>query len=219
MIELKKVYKEYKVNKNKIIEALNEIDLQIKDGEYITIIGKSGSGKSTLLNVIGGLDKVTGGNYYYRGKEVIQKNKELSDFRYNNVGIIVQNYALINYRSVFYNISLPLIYKGMRKDEINESVIKWADYLGVSDKLNCLPTQLSGGQCQRVAIARALCKNPKILLADEPTGALDYENKKNVIEILKKLNKQGITIIVATHDYEVANQSGRVIKLNNGKIV
>ena len=219
MIELKNVCKEYKINHKNSIEGLSSVNLKIQQGEYVAITGKSGAGKSTLLNIIGGLDKITTGEYYFQDEIIKQDNKSLAEFRYKHIGIIVQNYGLINYKNVFYNIALPLVYNNTSKNEIASEVKRWADYLDISDKLECMPTQLSGGQCQRVAIARALCKKPSVLLADEPTGALDYENKLIVLDILKKLKKDGVTIILATHDYDIVNDADRIIQVVDGKIV
>lgn len=218
MIRFEQVYKEYKANKT-TVSGLADVSLKVNRGEYVAITGKSGAGKSTFLNILGGLDQITRGKYYFEDKELKQDSKSLAQFRYENIGIIVQNYALINYKSVFNNISLPLIYKKANKEEIKATVMKWAEYLEISDKLNCFPNQLSGGQCQRVAIARALCKNPSILLADEPTGALDYENKKNVLNVLKNLNLKGITIFLSTHDYDMAREANRIVSIENGKII
>lgn len=218
MIKLENTYKKYKSNKM-IVNGLCNVNIEIQKGEYITIIGKSGAGKSTLINILGGLDNITSGKYYFENKELNQNAKSLAKFRHDNIGIIVQNYALINHKNVFYNISLPLMYRNINKEEIEKVVKKWAEYMDISDILEYFPNQLSGGQCQRVAIARALCKNPTILLADEPTGALDYENKKNVLDILKKLNKDGLTVILSTHDHYIAKESDRTILIENGKVI
>ena len=214
MLKLENVNKKYKKN-----NALENINLKIEKGEFISIIGKSGAGKSTLLNIIGGLDCITSGKYYFDQQVLKQDKKSLAEFRYNNIGIIVQNYALIEYKNVFYNIALPLMYQKVNKEVIQERVLYWAKYLDIEDKLNNFPKELSGGQCQRVAIARALCKNPNILLADEPTGALDFENKKTVLDILTKLNNDGITIILSTHDKDLIKYTNRCISIDNGKIL
>jgi putative ABC transport system ATP-binding protein len=218
MIKFENVCKEYKANKT-IVNGLLDINLEIQQGEFLAITGRSGAGKSTFLNLIGGLDQITRGKYYFQDKLLKQDSKSLARFRYENIGIIVQNYALINYKKVFDNIALPLVYKRKNIKEINEIVHRWAEYLEIKDKLNCFPNQLSGGECQRVAIARALCKNPSILLADEPTGALDYENKKIVLNILKELNQDGITILLSTHDYDMAKKTNRIITIETGQII
>lgn len=169
MISLENICKYYK-NKKNIIKALDNINLKISKGDFITIVGQSGSGKSTLLNILGGLSVQTSGNYYFNNIALSQKIKDLSNFRRENIGFIVQNFALIDYKNIFNNIALPLLYKKKSKECIKTKVYEFADRFGITEKLENFPSELSGGECQRAAIARALISNPNILLADEPTG-------------------------------------------------
>lgn len=217
MIEFKNISKIFRY-KSTEIKALDNISLQINKNEMVAIMGPSGSGKSTLLNIAGGIFRQTGGEYLFNKKAVIGNETYMAKFRSENIGFILQHFALINNRNVLYNISLPLKYKNIVKNEIKEKVFMIADSLGISNKLEMYPHMLSGGECQRVAIARAVVSNPNIVLADEPTCSLDDDNKYELLDTLKKLNKEGMTIIIATHDDSVAKICDRKINIKNGKI-
>lgn len=219
IIELCNINKTYKVGDSKV-EAVKDLNLKIESGELIAIIGPSGSGKSTLLNIIGLLDKQTSGEYIYNGEKINSINKgKLAKFRNENFGFVVQNFALINYYNVFENIRIPLEYAESNKKQIKERISYLSKRLHIEDLLKKKPTQLSGGQCQRVAIARAMATNPKVILADEPTGALDTKNGQNVIDLFKELKKEGTTVIIVTHDINIAKQCDRRIELIDGEAV
>lgn len=197
--------------------ALNNISLSIESGEMIAVVGKSGSGKSTLLNIIGGLDSPTSGEYYFQGKDISKfRPRELAEFRSHYIGFVVQHFALIDDITVFDNVALPLRYNRLARKEIKERVEHMLDDMELSDKIYSYPTELSSGQCQRVAIARALVRKPAVLLADEPTGALDEKTGLHILKILTKLNDQGMTTILATHDKDIADSCNRVIQLSDG---
>ena len=217
IIELKNISKIYGKNNNEVI-ALKNINLKINQGDYITILGTSGSGKSTLLNIIGCLDKPTNGKYLYENEDIIKFNdKKVSKLRNDKFGFVLQFFGLINDESVYSNVSVPLEYsKKKNKKELIENILQ---KLSILDKIKTKPSELSGGQCQRVAIARALVNNPDIILADEPTGALDKKTGTQVIDILEDLNKQGKTVIIVTHDVNIAKRAKRVIRLEDGKVI
>lgn len=216
MLELKNICKTFGKDNSKV-EALKDISLCIKAGEMVAIMGSSGSGKSTLLNIIGTLENYTKGTYIIDGKDVSKlKTKQLARLRNKKFGFIVQNFALIKDFTVYENVEIPLVYG--KKKQRKEKIINILKSLGIDDKVKFKPKQLSGGQCQRVAIARALVNDADIILADEPTGALDKNNGKEVMEILKKLNKKGKTIIIVTHDIDIANECERIIKIEDGKL-
>lgn len=200
--------------------ALNGISMTIKKGDMIAIMGTSGSGKSTLLNIIGCLDKSTDGEYILNGKSINDyNNKELALLRNKTFGFVVQYFALIEDYSVYENVVIPLEYTKIRKDEKRKKVSQYLKLLGVENKIDKLPKELSGGQSQRVAIARALINNPEIILADEPTGALDNKTSQEIMSILKTLNENGKTILIVTHDENIANQCNRILKIEDGKLI
>ncbi|MBP2032889.1 putative ABC transport system ATP-binding protein [Clostridium algifaecis] len=218
VIKLKDVTKVYHSKNNKV-NALNNINLTVNKGELIAITGPSGSGKSTLLNVIGTLDKITYGEYILENRKVDTLSaSEVSRIRNKTFGFVVQHFALISDYTVFENIEIPLEYAKIKRNDrkllINEVVVK----LNLDDKINKNIKELSGGQCQRVAIARAIVNNPEIILADEPTGALDQKTGQDVMNIFKDLNKEGKTVIIVTHDYKIASQCNRIIKIEDGYI-
>lgn len=218
LIEVKNVKKIFGKEDNKV-EALRGIDLKVEEGEMLAVMGPSGSGKSTLLNILGFLDKGTEGEYYFDGNDVSKlKDRELSLFRNKYIGFVVQNFALIEDYTVSKNISLPLDYVKISSKEKNKRVEELLKLMKIEDKGKRLPKELSGGQNQRVAIARALVNNPKVILADEPTGALDRKNGQEVMNIFKKLNEKGKTIIVITHDEKVASICNKTIYIEDGKI-
>lgn len=218
-IELTDIGKRYGKNEN-IVHALSEVTLSFDRGDYVALRGKSGCGKSTLLGVLGGIIQPTEGEYLFGKKEISEhKINELSNFRNSQVAMVVQHYALIHTLSVFDNIALPLYYRKISKKEIRKKVYSMMEMLGISDKKDCYPYEISGGQSQRVAIARAVVSNPKLMLADEPTGALDEKTGNDIMEIFQRLNEEGMTIVVATHDKDLASLCNREIVLADGKVI
>lgn len=219
MIRLEDVYKIYQMGDNEV-RAIDGITLEIRENEMAAIIGQSGSGKSTCMNIIGCLDVPTQGKYYLNGQDVsLMNDNELADFRGKTLGFIFQQYNLIPKLSVLENVELPLIYQGVPEKERIELAVKALERVGIADKKMNMPSQLSGGQQQRVSIARALAGNPSIILADEPTGALDSRTGREVLEFLQLLNEEGNTIILITHDMGVAEKAKRIIRISDGKIV
>ncbi len=219
LIKLENIKKEFGNNDNKV-EALKGIDLEINRGELIAIIGASGSGKSTLLNIIGLLDKATGGKYFYDEKDITSfTDKKLGQLRNKAFGFVVQNFALIKEFTVYENVEIPLTYnKNIKKREYKDRIENILMKLGIIDKINKKPSELSGGQCQRVAIARALINDADIILADEPTGALDKKNGMDVINEFLKLNQEGKTVIMVTHDESIADKCNKIIRIEDGII-
>lgn len=203
---------------NKLVEALNNVSINIEEGQFVAIIGTSGSGKSTLLNMLGGLDKPTSGDVYVGDKKLsIMNDEELTIFRRRNIGFIFQNYNLVPVLNVYENIVLPIELDGMIIDK--EYINKIVDTLGLSDKLDNMPNNLSGGQQQRVAIARALSTKPAIVLADEPTGNLDSKTSMDVIGLLKMTSKKfNQTMVMITHNEEIAQLADRIIRIEDGKV-
>ncbi len=203
-----------------LVTALRPIDLDIKKGEMLAIMGKSGSGKSTLLNLLAGLDTPDDGQYIYNGETINTKNQnKMAKFRRNDVGFVVQHFALIDEYNVSQNIALPLRYGKLKGVSTKKRIKEIAERLEIGEKLKKYPSQLSGGQAQRVAIARAIAHKPSILLADEPTGALDEETGKSIMNLFKEINKEGTTVVVVTHDANVASYCQRTIRLHDGEIV
>ena len=214
MIRLDKITKIYdaKVENKK---ALDEVSLTIDNGEFVAIMGPSGSGKSTLLNIIGCMDSVTDGSYYVDDIEVSRLNKlDIHRFRKKNIGFVFQHFALMDYYTAYENIELPLLANNIRRI-INEQLKK----LNIVEEKDKLPKKMSGGQQQRVAIARALVTNADIILADEPTGALDQSTGQEVINILREINNQGKTVVLVTHDINIASSTNRIINICDGKII
>lgn len=217
IIKLKDISKGYQLGKN-IVPVIHAVDIDIKNGEFIALMGPSGSGKSTLMNMIGCLDVPDDGQYYLDGKDVSKLSEDdLSEVRNNKIGFIFQNFNLIGDLTVLENIAIPSLYAG-KEDRLRAREL--AEKLGIGDRISHYPNELSGGQKQRVAIARALINNPKIILADEPTGNLDSHSSSEVMETLKMLNeKEGKTIILVTHDAFTASFASRYINLKDGLIV
>ncbi len=219
MIKLEKIEKLY-IGTNIPVHALKEINLTIDRNEFIAIMGPSGSGKSTLINIIGCLDRPSSGIYYLDNQNVsIMNNTSLARFRNKKLGFVFQNFNLLNRLSVLENIELPLLYCGMNKKDRHESVLKLLHKLELINRINHYPTELSGGQKQRVAIARALVNQPQIILADEPTGSLDSRMGEEILEIFTMLHREGTTIILVTHDLDVAKYASRIIYFRDGNIV
>ncbi|MGN1321150.1 MAG: ABC transporter ATP-binding protein [Methanosphaera sp.] len=218
IIEIRNLKKYYDNGQTK---ALNGLNLTIKKGEFVSIIGSSGSGKSTLLNMIGTLDKPDDGTIIVDGVDVVNTKQNLSKFRYDEIGFIFQLHNLIPNLSVLENVEIPLLSKSNRiskKDE--EKAIRLLEDVGLKDKLHQNPTKMSGGQRQRVAIARALVNNPRIILADEPTGALDTKTSQKIMKLLKELHTEhNVTLIVVTHDPTVASQADRIVTVQDGQII
>jgi putative ABC transport system ATP-binding protein len=219
IIKLKNINKVYN-SKNNQVNALKDINLTIDKGELIAIVGPSGSGKSTLLNIIGTLDTVTDGEYLLRDEQVEKLNNyQLSKLRNKTFGFVVQHFALINDYTVSENIEIPLEYGRVKHSERKILINKVVEKLSLTDKINKNVKELSGGQCQRVAIARAIVNDPEIILADEPTGALDQKTGQDVMNIFKNLNEEGKTVIIVTHDLRIANECNRIIKIEDGCIL
>ncbi|MBN1040342.1 ABC transporter ATP-binding protein [Clostridium botulinum] len=218
IIQLKNINKIYGKGESELI-ALKNIDLTIKKGEFLAIMGSSGSGKSTLLNIMGCMDIPTNGEYYLNNMLIKNlSNNELSKIRNSTVSFIFQHFALIKDYTVYDNIELPLLHRKVSSKEKKDLILKYSHKLGISDKLYKKPTELSGGQQQRVAICRALVSESQIILADEPTGALDSNTGKSILDLLKEINKEGKTIIIVTHDLKIASYCDRTIIINDGKI-
>ena len=218
-IEVKDLYKIYSLEGVEI-HAVNGITINIEDGEFVSIMGQSGSGKSTLMHIIGCLDKPTSGSAKIDGQEITDLTEnELADFRLDKIGFIFQTFNLIPRASALKNVELPLIYAGVSSAERRERATKMLESVGLGDRLGSRPTQLSGGQQQRVAIARALINDPKIIFADEPTGNLDSKSGMEIMAILDSLHEQGKTVILVTHEAEVAEHANRLIRLLDGKVI
>ena len=202
------------------VYANDNINLKIYRGEFVAIVGKSGSGKSTLMNIIGALDKPTSGKYLLNGKDTSQMtDDELADIRNKTIGFIFQQYNLLPKLTLIENVELPLLYAGVKLVERKRRALESLGKVGLKEKYNQFPNQLSGGQQQRVSIARALAGNPSLLLADEPTGALDSKTSRDVLNFLKQLHKEGNTIVMITHDNAIAMEAERVVRIHDGKIV
>ncbi len=218
IIETQNVFKTYRLG-SEVINALSGVDIKIKKGEFVSIVGKSGSGKSTLMHLIGLLDTPTSGSILLNDKDVSRLNQnELSFQRNRSIGFVFQSFNLLQRTSSLDNIILPLKYSQVPKSEWESRALKMLEIVGLSDRKNNKPNELSGGQKQRVAIARALINDPDLILADEPTGNLDSKTGTEIIELFRKLNKSGKTIVIVTHDEELAEVANRKIILKDGKI-
>ncbi len=219
LIDIQNIYKIYNPGENEV-RALDGITLTVEHGEFLAIVGQSGSGKSTLMNMLGLLDIPTSGTYILDGVDVKDMtDDELSEIRNKEIGFIFQGFNLIPSLTAVENVELPLVYRGMKKEERNKLALEALDRVGLSHRLDHLPKQMSGGQQQRVAIARAVAARPPIILADEPTGNLDSHSGVEVMKILHELHEEGRTVILITHDNDIANEAERVIKISDGQIV
>ena len=218
LIELKDINKTY--NNGQPLHVLKGIDLSIDRGEFVSIMGASGSGKSTLLNILGILDNYDTGEYYIDGRLIKGlTEKQAADYRNRMIGFIFQSFNLIGFKTAVENVELPLFYQGVSRHKRHELAMQYLDKLGLTDWAHHYPNEMSGGQKQRVAIARALITNPKIILADEPTGALDSKTSEEVMQLLSRLNREeGVTIIVVTHESGVANCTDKIVHIKDGII-
>ena len=219
LIEVRDVYKIYNPGENQV-NALDGVSITIDEGEFVAIIGQSGSGKSTLMNMLGLLDTPTHGEYYINGKLVDDlTDDQMSVIRNEEIGFIFQGFNLISSLTALENVELPLVYRGMPKQERREISQKALERVGLGSRIQHLPAEMSGGQQQRVAVARAIAARPPVILADEPTGNLDTKSTKEVMAILHELKDEGRTVIVITHDNEIAEEAERVIRIRDGKMV
>ena len=219
MIEFKNIYKIYSMGENEV-RAVDGISFKIEKGEFVAIVGQSGSGKSTCMNIIGALDVPTSGEYLLNGKDISHYTEDqLAEIRNCTLGFIFQQYNLISKLNVYENVELPLLYRSMNAEERKKRVLECLKKVGLEDRMHHMPNQLSGGQQQRVSIARALATHPSIILADEPTGALDTKTGREVLEFLKRLNEEGNTVVLITHDMGIAAESKRIIRLQDGKVI
>lgn len=220
MLELKNINKIYNQGKPNEFQALNDVSLKIEDGEMVAIIGKSGAGKSTMLHILAGIDSFESGSYQV-GKLSIGglSDRNLAKFRNQKVGMVMQDFALVEEYTVYENIMIPLIFGKVKKKEQKQRIHGVLEKLGILDKSDKPVNQLSGGQKQRVAIARAIVNKPEFILADEPTGALDSNTSKEIMKVFCQLNEEGHTVVIVTHDMEIAEQCGRIIEIGDGRIV
>jgi len=218
MISLTNIHKSYAMGSNSL-HVLKGINLTIEQGEFVSIMGSSGSGKSTMLNILGILDNYDEGSYHLNGKLVKNMSeKQAARLRNELLGFVFQSFNLISFKNAMENVALPLYYQGVSRKRRNIIALEYLDKMGLLEWANHLPNEMSGGQKQRVAIARSLISKPKIIFADEPTGALDSTTSLEVMEILKEINKDGITLIIVTHEHDIASMTHKIIRLNDGKI-
>jgi len=219
LLNIQNIYKNYG-KEPMIVPVLKDVSLEVVQGDYIAIMGPSDSGKTTLMNIIGCLDRASLGTYLFEDEDISEMNDDaLSDLRLNKIGFVFQNFNLLSSETAQENVALPLIYAGIDKEKRNQRAIDVLNKVGLQDRISFKPSQLSGGQKQRVAIARAIINNPKILLADEPTGALDQASGKQVMELFKSLNDEGVTIIMITHDANVASHAKKILHIIDGEII
>ena len=219
MINISSISKEYVMGDNKLL-ALNNVDVSIKEGEFVSIMGSSGSGKSTLMNIIGCLDVPSNGDYFFRENNISKfSSNKLAELRNKDIGFIFQNFNLLPRLNALENVILPLLYSGKSSKERTKLALVALENVGLKDRTHHRPNQLSGGQQQRVSIARAIAGTPKLILADEPTGALDSNTSLEIMKILNDLNKTGITIVLVTHEDDIAKYGSRIIRMKDGKII
>lgn len=220
LIHLEKVVKKYPISENESYQALNGISLKINKGEFVAIMGPSGSGKSTLMHIMGALDNLSDGKYFFKGRDISSYSEDqLAEIRNKEIGFVFQTFNLLPRTTVQKNVERPMIYAGIPQEERTKRAYEALKLVGIEDKANNLSNRISGGQIQRVAIARALVMNPSIILADEPTGNLDSKTSYEIMKFLKKLNKKGRTIVVITHEKDIASFANRIVQLRDGKIL
>jgi putative ABC transport system ATP-binding protein len=220
LIQLIDVTKRYRLDEDEYYQALNGVNIEINEGEFVVIMGPSGSGKSTLMHILGALDTPTSGKHLFMGKEISSfSDDQLAEIRNKEIGFVFQAFNLLPRTTVFKNIERPMLYGGVDKEEREKRVSGTLELMGIADKAQNLSNKISGGQIQRVAIARALIMDPSIIFADEPTGNLDSKTSIEIMNILKKLNREGRTIVVITHESDIAEFAKRLIKIVDGKIV
>lgn len=218
ILELKNIYKEY-IQGKMSVPVLKNVDFSMEEGEYVAIMGPSGSGKTTLMNIIGCLDQPTQGQFFLDGEDVSKcTENQMSDIRLRKIGFVFQSFHLLPRQSALTNVELPLNYAKVSKKERRERAFQALERVGLADRVDFLPNQLSGGQMQRVAIARAIVNNPKLLLADEPTGALDSKSGAQVMELFQKLNDEGVSVLMITHDAEIAAHAKRMVMIRDGEV-
>ncbi|MFZ5965770.1 MAG: ABC transporter ATP-binding protein [Bacillota bacterium] len=218
VISMKDIVKSYKMGKN-VLTVLKGVSLEVKKGEFVAVLGPSGSGKSTLMNIIGCIDVADSGEYILAGRDIKARNEdELADIRNQEIGFIFQKFNLLTKYTAVHNVAFPLLLRGLDKERAYESAIQVLEHVGLGDRIHHKPMELSGGQQQRVSVARALAGEPKILLADEPTGSLDSKSGGEIMEMFLKLNEEGNTIVLITHDMEVASKAQRIIHVRDGEI-
>ena len=218
ILKCENVRKVYGSGNNQVV-ALDHIDLSVQKGEFVAIVGASGSGKSTLLHILGSVDKPTEGKFFLDGQDILNcSENDMSDIRLNKIGFVFQSFHLLPRQSALANVELPLNYAKVPKKERRERAMKALERVGLADRVDFQPNQLSGGQMQRVAIARAIVNNPKLLLADEPTGALDSKSGAQVMELFQKLNDEGVTVLMITHDPDIAAHAKRVVMIRDGEL-
>ena len=216
ILELNGIYKDY-IQGKMTVPVLKDVNFSMEEGEYVAIMGPSGSGKTTLMNIIGGLDQATKGSFFLDGQDIRSCSENaMSDIRLNKIGFVFQSFHLLPRQSALANVEMPLNYAKVPKKERRERALKALDRVGLSDRVDFRPNQLSGGQMQRVAIARAIVNSPKLLLADEPTGALDSKSGAQVMELFQKLNDEGVTVLMITHDPDIAAHAKRVVTIRDG---
>ena len=219
MIQLQNLEKVYGQSDNNRVVALDDINLVIESGDFIAVMGESGSGKTTLLNILGAMDDCSAGSYIFNEVHIEKMNRDQkAEFRRDNIGFVFQNFALLNNYSVYENVNMPMLLKKMSKKERKESVIQAIEKVGIADLIKKYPTQLSGGQQQRCAIARAIVMGNNLILADEPTGALDSKTSEDIMKVFQMLNQEGKTIIMVTHDRNIAEYAHTIIQIKDGKI-
>lgn len=218
IVELKNIYKNYGDGEAEV-HVLKDVTMSVREGEYLAVMGPSGSGKSTLMNILGCLDRPTSGTYLLDGQDVSSLSEnELASVRLNKIGFVFQTFQLLPGETAAENVALPLIYAGVPKEERLERATAELEKVGLGDRTDFLPSQLSGGQKQRVAIARAMINGPKLLLADEPTGALDQASGKQVMALFRKLNEDGVTVVMITHDASIASNADKIVKIIDGRL-
>lgn len=219
MIQIKDLHKSYHMGSNSL-HVLKGINFNVEEGELVSIMGSSGSGKSTLLNIIGMLDEADKGSYTLDGVSIKNLNEKIAaKYRNQFLGFVFQSFNLINYKSALDNVSMPLYYQGLKRKERTERAMHYLEKVGLADWHHHLPSELSGGQKQRVAIARAMASEPKVLLADEPTGALDTTTSYEVMELIQQINEEGKTILIVTHEDDIAHMTKRIVNLKDGVII